>query len=126
VTVWSPDNQGTGTTNGSLTMEKGTAKLRLEGNPPGCAAMGEEFVSKAYEEPSVMDGKWTSVRLVSPASADVVQAPVNGSSRKARLTKGEVVVIFRRIGGWLDGEDVNANRPVRGWVRDSDLAPDRP
>ena len=124
VTVWSPDNQGT--TNGSLTMEKDTAKLSLEGNPPGCAAMGEEFVSKAYEEPSVMDGKWTSVRLVSAASADVVQAPVNGSSRKARLIKGEVVVIFRRIGGWLDGEDVNANRPVRGWVRDSDLAPDRP
>jgi hypothetical protein len=105
---------------------KDTAKLRLEGDPPGCAATGDEFASAAYEEPSVMDGKWTTVRLVSAATAEVRQAPVNGSSAKTRLSKGDVVVIYRRIGPWLEGEDLNARRAVRGWLRASDLAPDQP
>jgi hypothetical protein len=70
--------------------------------------------------------KWTSVRLVSAASADVREAPVNGSSSRARLTKGDVVVVYRRIGPWLEGEDLNARRAVRGWLRASDLAPDQP
>ena len=67
-----------------------------------------------------------SVRLVSAATAEVRQAPVNGSSAKARLSKGDVVVIYRRIGPWLEGEDLNARRAVRGWLRASDLAPDQP
>ncbi|HEY2001687.1 MAG TPA: hypothetical protein VGG80_05180 [Acidobacteriaceae bacterium] len=124
VTVWSPPDSAT--TAGTLTFVKDTAKLRLEGDPPGCAATGDEFASAAYEEPSVMDGKWSSVRLVSATTADVRQAPVNGSTAKARLSKGDVVVIYRRIGPWLEGEDLNARRAVRGWLRESDLAPDQP
>jgi hypothetical protein len=124
VTVWSPPDSAT--TGGTLTFVKDTAKLRLQGDPPGCAATGDEFASATYEEPSVMDGKWNSVRLVSAATADVRQAPVNGSSAKARLSKGDVVVIYRRIGPWLEGEDLNARRAVRGWLRASDLAPDQP
>ena len=73
-----------------------------------------------------MDGKWTSVRLVSAASADVREAPVDSSSAKTRLTKGDVVVVYRRIGRWLEGEDLNARRPVRGWLRERDMAPDHP
>jgi hypothetical protein len=124
VTVWSPPDMAT--TSGTLTFEKDTAKLRLEGDPPGCSATGDEFASEAYEEPSVMDGKWTSVRLVSVASADVREAPVDSSSPRTRLTKGDVVVVYRRIGPWLQGEDLNARRRVRGWVRERDLAPDHP
>jgi hypothetical protein len=124
VTVWSPPD--TATTNGTLTVEKGTAKLRLEGDPPGCAATGDEFVSAAYEEPSVMDGKWTSVRMVTAASAEVREAPVDGSSARTTLNKGETVVIYRRIGPWLEGEDLNARRTVRGWLRERDLAPEQP
>jgi hypothetical protein len=124
VMVWSPpDAAGTP---GTLAFEKETAKLRLDGDPPGCSATGDEFTSEAYEEPSVLDGKWTSVRLVSAASADVREAPVNGSSSRARLTKGDVVVVYRRIGPWLEGEDLNARRRVRGWLRERDLAPDHP
>jgi hypothetical protein len=124
VTVWSPPDSAT--TGGTLTFVKDTAKLRLDGDPPGCAATGDEFASVTYEEPSVMDGKWSSVRLVSAATAEVRQAPVDGSSAKARLSKGDVVVIYRRIGPWLEGEDLNARRAVRGWLRASDLAPDQP
>jgi hypothetical protein len=124
VTVWSPPDAAT--TDGSLTFEKDTAKLRLEGDPPGCAAMGDEFVSAAYEEPAVKDGKWTAVRLVSAAKADMRQAPVAGSSMRTQLTQGDVVVIYRRIGPWLEGEDLNARRVFRGWLRQSDLAPDHP
>jgi hypothetical protein len=124
VTVWSPPDAAT--TSGTLALVKDTAKLRLEGDPPGCSATGDEFASEAYEEPSVMDGKWSSVRLVSAATAEVREAPVNGSSAKTRLSKGDVVVIYRRIGPWLEGEDLNARRAVRGWLRESDLAPDHP
>ena len=124
VTVWSPPDSAT--TGGTLIFVKDTAKLRLEGDPPGCAATGDEFASATYEEPSVMDGMWSSVRLVSAATADIRQAPVSGSSAKARLGKGDVVVIYRRIGTWLEGEDLNARRAVRGWLRASDLAPDQP
>ena len=124
VTVWSPPDAAT--TSGTLAFEKDTAKLRLEGDPPGCSATGDEFASEAYEEPSVMDGKWASVRLVSVASADVREAPVDSSSPRTRLTKGDVVVIYRRIGPWLEGEDLNARRRVRGWLRERDLAPDHP
>jgi hypothetical protein len=124
VTVWSPPDVAT--TSGTLSFDKDTAKLRLEGDPPGCSATGDEFVSAAYEEPSVMDGKWSSVRLVSVASAEVREAPVDGSSARTRLTKGEVVVVYRRIGTWLEGEDLNARRAVRGWLREMDLAPDHP
>jgi hypothetical protein len=124
VTVWSPPDSAT--TSGALTVAKDTAKLRLEGDPPGCAATGDEFASAAYEEPSVMDGKWTSVRLVNATAAVVRQAPLNGSSAKTRLSKGDVVVVYRRIGPWLEGEDLNARRAVRGWLRESDLAPDQP
>ena len=124
VTVWSPPD--TAITGGTLTIEKDTAKLRLEGDPPGCAATGDEFVSAAYEEPSVKDGKWTAVRLVSAPKADMRQAPMAGSSTRTQLTKGDVVVIYRRIGPWLEGEDLNARRVVRGWLRQSDLSPDHP
>jgi hypothetical protein len=124
VTVWSPPDMAT--TAGTLMFEKDTAKLRLEGDPPGCSATGDEFASEAYEEPSVMDGKWTSVRLVSVANADVREAPLDSSSPRTRLTKGDVVVVYRRIGPWLQGEDLNARRRVRGWVRERDLAPDHP
>jgi hypothetical protein len=126
VTVWSPPDAASSasTTLGTLSFEKDTAKLRLEGDPPGCSATGDEFASEAYEEPSVMDGKWTSVRLVSAASADVREAPVDSSSPRTRLTKGDVVVVYRRIGPWLEGEDLNARRRVRGWLRERDLAPD--
>jgi hypothetical protein len=142
VTVWSPRGGSIGAqlggaqanitppsniqASGTLTLEKDTAKLRLEGDPPGCSAAGDEFVSAAYEEPSVMDGKWTSVRLVSAASADVREAPVDSSSVRTRLTEGDVVVIYRRIGPWLESEDLNARRRVRGWLREMDLAPDHP
>jgi hypothetical protein len=51
---------------------------------------------------------------------------VDGSARKTRLSKGEVVVIYRRISAWLECEDLNAPRPVRGWLRASDLAPAQP
>lgn len=124
VTVWLPPEKAA--TSGTLTFEKDSVKLRLEGDPPGCAATGDEFASEAYEETSVMNGKWTSVRLVTADSADVRQAPVNGSSRKTRLSKDEVVVIYRKIGPWLEGEDLNAQRAVRGWLRVSDLAPEQP
>jgi hypothetical protein len=124
VTVWSPPDSAT--TSGTLTFEKDTVKLRLAGDPPGCAATGDKFASQAYEEPSVKDGKWTSVRLVSATTAEVRQAPVSGSSAKARLSKGDVVVVYRRIGPWLEGEDLNAQRAVRGWMRASDLAADQP
>jgi hypothetical protein len=56
----------------------------------------------------------------------VREAPVDSSSARTRLTKGEVVVIYRRIGTWLEGEDLNARRAVRGWLRETDLAPDHP
>jgi hypothetical protein len=124
VTVWSPPDSAT--TSGTLSFEKDASKLRLAGDPPGCAATGDTFTSHAYEEPSVKDGNWTSVRLVSAATAEVRQAPVSGSTAKTRLNKGEVVVVYRRIGAWLEGEDLNAQRAVRGWLRESDLAPDQP
>jgi hypothetical protein len=124
VTVWSPPDSAT--TSGTLSFEKDTAKLRLASDPPGCAATGDTFAARAYEEPSVKDGKWTSVRLVSAATAEVRQAPVSGSTARARLNKGDVVVVYRRIGPWLEGEDLNAQRAVRGWLRESDLAPSQP
>jgi hypothetical protein len=124
VTVWSPPDAAS--TSGTLTLANDTAKLRLQGQPPGCAATGDEFTAKGYEEPSVKDGTWIAVRLVSAPRADVRQAPVDGSSSRTRLSKGDVVVIYRRIGPWLEGENLNAQRRVRGWLRESDLAPDQP
>jgi hypothetical protein len=124
VTVWSPPDAAT--TFGTLVFDKDTAKLRVVGDPPGCSATGDEFASEAYEEPSVLDGKWTSARLVSATSADVREAPLDSSSVRTQLTKGDVVVIYRRIGPWLEGEDLNARRRVRGWFRERDLAPDHP
>lgn len=124
VTAWSPPDSAT--TSGTLSFEKDTAKLRLAGDPPGCAATGDEFATQAYEEPSVKDGKWMSVRLVSATTAPVRQAPVNGSSPKAQLSKGDVVVVYRRIGPWLECENLNAQQAMRGWLRESDLAPDQP
>ena len=124
VTAWTP--LGKATTAGTLTIEKETVKLHLDGDPPGCAATGDEFASSPYEDTSVLDGKWTSVRVVSADNAAVRQAPVSGSSAQSRLSKGDVVVVYRRIGAWLEAKNLNARRPVRGWVRESDLEPDQP
>jgi hypothetical protein len=63
VTVWLPLKRPT--TSGTMTFEKDSVKLHLDGDPPGCAATGDEFASEAYEETSLMNCKWTSVRLVS-------------------------------------------------------------
>lgn len=124
VTVWSPPD--TATTSGMLTLAGDTFRLKLQGEPPGCAATGDDFVSAPLEDSSVKSGTWTSARLVSAPTADVHEAPVDGSSRKAMLSKGDVVVIYRHIGAWLEAEFFGGKHPVRGWVRESDLAPDHP
>jgi hypothetical protein len=124
VTVWSP-SEGTqvneAQTKGTLTVEQGTAKLSLEGEPPGCAETGDRFAGKAYQEPAVKTGAWTAARMVSGAAVRLQEAPVSGGSGRGRVGKGEVVVVDRKIGPWLQVETVFTAKPVRGWLRESDL-----
>ena len=128
VTTWFPgdapaDKQ---TITGTLTLTGDTAKLRLKEQPGGCDMTGDEFTKEPYAEPSVKDGAWTAVRMVGASRADFVQAPVNGSSRKGYVVKGDGVVVYRHVGAWADAEYLNGRRPVRGWLRESDLFPDHP
>jgi hypothetical protein len=124
VTVWRP-SEGAQTdraqTSGTLTVEQGTAKLSLEGEPPGCAETGDRFGGKAYEEPAVKTGQWTAARMVSGAAVRLQEAPVSGGSGRGRVSKGEVVVVDRKIGPWLQVETVFTQKPVKGWLRESDL-----
>jgi hypothetical protein len=128
VTVWMPGAApsdgaaGNGAqTKGTLTVEQGTAKLSLEGEPPGCGETGDRFVAKPYEEPAVKTGGWLAARMVSGVGVRLQEAPVSGSSGRGRVSKGEVVVVDRKIGPWLEVETVFTQRPVRGWLREGDL-----
>jgi hypothetical protein len=129
VAVWRPSD-GTQTnsaqTNGTLTVEQGTATLSLEGEPAGCAETVDRFVAKPYEEPAVKTGSWTAARMVSGAMVRLQEAPVSGGSGRGRVSKGDVVVVERRIGAWLQVETVFTPKPVRGWLRESDLFPSEP
>jgi hypothetical protein len=37
------------------------------------------------------------------------------------VSKGDVVVVDRKIGPWLQVETVFTQKPVKGWLRESDL-----
>jgi hypothetical protein len=123
VTVWTPEaaEASAPQTKGTLTVEPGTAKLSLEGEPPGCAETGDQFVAKPYQEPAVKTGRWTAARMVSGAAVRLQEAPVSGSGDRGRVSKGEVVVVDRKIGPWLQVETVFTPKPMRGWLRESDL-----
>lgn len=108
-------------TSGTLTVAQGTAKLSLKGEPPGCAETGDSFVAKAYEEPAVKTASWVAARMVSGMGVRLQEAPVSGSGDRGRVTRGEVVVVDRRIGPWLQVETVFTPKPMRGWLRESDL-----
>lgn len=124
VTAWSPPEMAT--TLGTLVFDSNTATLHLAGDPPGCTAMGDKFASESYEEPPVMNGKWTAAPVVSPDRVSLHQAPVSSSAARSFVSKYDVVVTYRRIGVWLEAENLYAQRPVRGWLRESDLFPDHP
>ena len=128
VTTWTPDDSDDNQhiLAGTLTLAGDTAKLQLKEEPGGCAMTSDEFVKDPYEEPSVKHGAWTSVRMVGASQANFSQAPVDGSSRTGYVVKGDGVVVYRHIGAWADAEYLNGRRPVRGWLRESDLFPDHP
>ncbi len=126
VTVWDSDAHGQERISGTLTVTGDMARLRLQQNPPGCDMTGEDFVKIGFEEASDRDGTWTSVRLVSADRAPFHAAPLESSTRRGYVVQWDPVVIYRRIGTWLDAEYYGGRHPVRGWLRDGDLAPDHP
>lgn len=138
VTVWSPAEAlpasgaqaaaptPAAQTTGTLSIDQGTAKLKLQGEPPGCAETQDEFAAKAYEEPSVRNGSWKAARIVTSDAARLQEAPVGVSGSRGRVSKGDVVVVYRTIGPWLEVEPIFARKAVRGWIRQGDVTPDAP
>ncbi len=103
--------------------------LQLEGNPGGCLMTSGDMTDAPYaltfDEPRA---NWIGTGLVTAERAILHPEPVERPAReRPYLVRLDPVAILARRPGWSRVEYLEAGpRPVTGWLRDGDLAPDRP
>ena len=66
---------------------------------------------------------WTSVAVVQSDKAWFFDTPASATHRKGYLVKGDGVGVRASQPGWLLVDYVDGDKPVSGWIRQSDVYP---
>jgi hypothetical protein len=68
---------------------------------------------------------WKSVRVVRAAKAYFYDSPQTAHHRKAYLVKSDGVGVRSQKNGWLEVDYARTEKPVSGWMKESDFFPAR-
>ncbi len=120
LTWWPGDDPPDERIRGRLTVRGGTATLSLDENPGGCDMTGEDFKGMPFSEELETRRSWLELREVRSPRAHFSDTP-GGAAKRAYVTRGDVVGITSRTGGFVHVEYVDGRQPVQGWLRETDL-----
>ncbi|WP_338665763.1 hypothetical protein VQH23_11415 [Pararoseomonas sp. SCSIO 73927] len=124
VETWYPGEE---TIPGDLSFEGGRALLTLRENHGGCLMATGDMVREPYRAGLDRPGEgWIGVALVTARRAVFRPAPGAPTPRTPYVVEGDAVAVLERRGEWVRARYVAGQRPVTGWLRASELAPDRP
>ncbi len=81
---------------------------------------GEDFKGMPFSEELETRRSWLELREVRSPRAHFSDTP-GGAAKRAYVTRGDVVGITSRTGGFVHVEYVDGRQPVQGWLRETDL-----
>ncbi|MCR0985225.1 SH3 domain-containing protein [Roseomonas populi] len=112
---------------GNLSFEGGKASLMLRENHGGCLMTTGDMVREPYRAGLDRPGEgWIGVGLVTARRAAFRPSPGAPAPRTPYVVEGNAVAVLERQGEWVRARYVAGQRPVTGWLRAAELAPDRP
>ena len=120
LTWWPGDDPPDERIRGRLTVRGGTATLSLDENPGGCDMTGDDFKGMPFSDALGTKRSWLELREVHTPRAHFSDTP-GGAPRRGYVTRGDVVGITSRTGGFVHVEYVDGRQPVQGWLRETDL-----
>ena len=122
VSTWTPGEDAT--VPGTLTLGPTGATLQLRDNQPGCFMAAGDMVRSPMSVTRDRSGQgWTEVRLVAARRAVLHVAPRDGTRTAPYLVEYDAVVVVAARPNWVQVRYLGAERPVTGWLRESDLVP---
>ena len=125
LTWWPGDDPPDERIRGRLTVRDGTATLSLDENPGGCEMTGEDFKATPFSEDLRTKRPWLELREVRSLRAHFSDT-AGGAPTRGYVTRGDVVGITSRIGGFVHVDYVDGRQPVQGWLQETDLEPAAP
>lgn len=124
IETWYP---GGATIPGELVLVDGKAFLTLEGNQDGCLTTSGDMVRQPFEIGLSRAARgWIGVGLVESPRAAFHPAPGASTPRAPYVVASDAVAVLERRGGWVRASFLGGRRPVTGWLRAADLAPNAP
>ncbi len=103
---------------------RGQFRVRLASEHGGCWNV-RHFADEGQPAEFRLDAAhpWVSVAVVKADRAYFFDAPASPVHRKAHVVKGDGVGVRAFRPGWLQVDFVSGDRPVSGWIRESDVYP---
>jgi len=122
IVTWTPGDKAS--IPGELVLDKSEASITLRDNQAGCDTAGDDMVSAPWTGTlTKTDPSWIGVAMVAADRAVLQPQPKNSVRRSPYLIRFDPVVILERHMEWVKVGYVTAERPVKGWLRRSELAP---
>ena len=110
---------------GTLSRESdGSLSVRLATEHGGCWNV-QHFADKDQPAEFTLQTAypWVAVAVIKSARAHLYDSPANAVPRKSYVVKGDGVGIRAQRPGWLQVDFLGGGKPVRGWIRSSDVYP---
>ena len=120
IETWTPGDDAI--VAGQLTVAEGSVSLRLQQDQDGCSmAVGGMTGSDFTLSLSQAGNGWIGVALVQSRQAVLHAAPTADTRHVPYLVAYDAVAVLARQPGWVKVRYFGNDKPVTGWLRDSDL-----
>jgi hypothetical protein len=125
VATYFPETPADDLIKGDLALQDTTHfQVRLPTDHGGCGNL-EPFAHK--DQPASFQlntaHPWTSIAVVKSAKAYFWDMPASATHRKGYLVKGDGVGVHASQAGWIAVDYVGGDKPISGWLRQSDVYP---
>lgn len=125
ISTYFPDTPTEDLIKGKLVLgTHGQFEVRLPSEHGGCWNV-EHFADESQPAGFTLDTAypWISVAVVKRDKAYFFDTPTSGTHRKGYVVKGDGVGVRAVQPGWLQVDFVGRDKPVSGWIRQSDVYP---
>jgi Transposase domain (DUF772) len=125
VSTYFPEGPATDLIKGELVLETHQKfRVRLPSEHGGCWNV-EHFADEDQPAQFTLQASppWTSIAVAKRDKTYFFDTPASAPHRKAYLVKGDGVGVRTTQPGWLEVDFVGGDKPVSGWIRQSDVYP---